>query len=151
VTAFLVRHAKAGSREKWVGSDEKRPLSKSGLLQAHGLVEQLRGASLTRILSSPYLRCVQTVEPLAAARGLDVEIEAKLAEGADPALALALLRRDGGEVFCSHADVIAGVMLALADRGVPLTGELTWAKGSTWALEVSGGRFVSGRYLPPPA
>jgi len=29
---------------------------------------------LTRILSSPYDRCVETVEPLAQARGLEIEI-----------------------------------------------------------------------------
>src|SRR5207302_617517 len=38
----------------------------------------------------------------------------------------------------------------LDEAGVPLDGGLRWKKASTWALEVRGGKVVSGRYLPPP-
>ena len=35
---------------------------------------------MTRLLSSPSLRCVQTVEPFAEARGLGIEIRDELSE-----------------------------------------------------------------------
>jgi hypothetical protein len=31
-----------------------------------------------------------------------------------------------------------------------MSGGMQWAKAGTWALDVSGGRIVEGRYLPPP-
>ena len=67
---YLVRHARAGKRGEWEGDDRLRPLDERGVRQAQGLVEQLSGRELRRILSSPYVRCVQSVEPLAEARGL---------------------------------------------------------------------------------
>jgi 8-oxo-dGTP diphosphatase len=150
LTVFLVRHAKAGSRERWEGPDRERPLTNSGRRQAEGLVALLRDAAVTRVLSSPYVRCVQTVEPLAAALGLTVELDVRLAEGAGPDAALGLIAEAGGAALSSHADVIAAVVLTAAEQGARLEPGPHWDKGSTWALEVSRGRVVSGRYLPPP-
>ena len=39
-----------------------------------------------RVISSPYVRCIQTVEPLAAAMGLVVESSDAFAEGMDLSL-----------------------------------------------------------------
>jgi len=64
----------------------------------------LGARDVCRVVSSPYTRCVQTVEPLAAALGLPVEIDDGLAEGAGLA-AQALLEADG-VVACTHGDVI---------------------------------------------
>jgi broad specificity phosphatase PhoE len=92
VTLYLVRHAKAGSRRDWEGPDRDRPLSRKGRRQAEGLVELLADRPVRRVLSSPYLRCVQTVEPLAEKLGLPVEQVAALGEDAAPAEAVELLR-----------------------------------------------------------
>src|SRR5262249_55413614 len=62
---YLVRHAKAGSREQWRADDDLRPLTTKGWRQAEGLVEAFADRPLASILSSPAVRCVQTVEPLA--------------------------------------------------------------------------------------
>jgi phosphohistidine phosphatase SixA len=70
---YLVRHAHAGDKRAWTGPDRLRPLSGSGRREAHGLLVQLRPYPVVRILSSPAVRCVQTVEPLAQRRGLPVE------------------------------------------------------------------------------
>lgn len=70
---LLVRHARAGSRNRWCGDDLLRPLDEGGLRRASELVELLAGYEITLIVSSPAMRCVQTVEPLALARGLVVE------------------------------------------------------------------------------
>jgi broad specificity phosphatase PhoE len=53
-------------------------------------VEALGPFAIERILSSPYLRCVQTVEPLAASRGVEVELLESLGEGSGEGSALAL-------------------------------------------------------------
>ena len=78
---YVVRHAKAGSRGHWTGDDRLRPLSSKGFKQAEELVKLLRRFSITAIYSSPYLRCVQTVEPLARARKLELKTSIELAEG----------------------------------------------------------------------
>jgi broad specificity phosphatase PhoE len=149
---YLVRHAKAGSRDGWTEADELRPLSKKGRRQAEGLIHMLDGAPIGRIVSSPSVRCVQTVRPLALARQLPLELSDDLAEGAPIERAMALLEANGDTpaVFCSHGDVIPALVLGLAERGMAIEGEREWKKGSTWVLERVDGRFVRGTYLGPP-
>ena len=105
---ILVRHASAESREEWSGSDRLRPLDDRGRRQAEGLVAALAGYPVERILSSPSVRCTETVLPLAGERGLDVEERLELGEGASRESALALV--DGvegpGLVVCTHGDVV---------------------------------------------
>jgi phosphohistidine phosphatase SixA len=109
VTAFvLLRHVRAVSRRDWEGDDALRPLDARGEKQAKRLVDRLADRDLERIVSSPYVRCVESVRPLAAARGLDIEERAEIAEGASPADAFALLDEVEGSssvVLCTHGDV----------------------------------------------
>jgi 8-oxo-dGTP diphosphatase len=107
VIVYLVRHARAGHRETWAGEDDTvRPLDERGRRQAEALVAQLAERDFSRVLSSPYLRCVQSVEPLAEARGLQVEAVDGLAEGAGEAAALELFRGlDAPAVASVHGDL----------------------------------------------
>jgi 8-oxo-dGTP diphosphatase len=146
---LLVRHAEAGDRRRWEGDDRERPLSDEGRRQAERLVEVLRDQPVRCILSSPYVRCLQTVEPLAAARGLPVERTDALAEGAGAATVRRLLGEVGDAVLCSHGDVVQELVEDLDRHGVAVEGGL--AKGSTWVLDVVGGEVVGARYLPEPA
>jgi 8-oxo-dGTP diphosphatase len=153
VAIYLVRHAKAGDRDRWEGDDSLRPLSKSGQQQAEGLVDQLRGNSIERILSSPSLRCRQTVEPLAKRLGLKLETEAGLAEGSGPGPIRRLIRSLGGRdaVLCSHGDVIQELLEELAEEGTVKPAEAQrLAKGSTWVLEERKGAITGARYLDAP-
>jgi 8-oxo-(d)GTP phosphatase len=138
MSVVLVRHASAGKREEWVGDDRLRPLDERGWKQAHGLVEALAEFDVGRILSSPYLRCLQTVEPLAAARGLEVEAREELAEDRQNA-ALGFLRsfETVPAVLCTHGGIDALV-----------ENELGYKKGSALVL---GPGLKPARYLPPPA
>ena len=77
---LLVRHASAGDRYECEGEDHLRPLDERGRRQAQELIELLAEHEVTRLLSSPSLRCIQTVEPFAQARGLDIEIRDELSE-----------------------------------------------------------------------
>jgi phosphohistidine phosphatase SixA len=108
VTSILLRHASAGDRDDWAGDDRRRPLDARGRRQAEELVELLRPFEIKRILSSPYLRCVATVEPLAAALGLSVEQDDRLAEGAGRG-GLELVHEDGA-VCCTHGDVVQAAL-----------------------------------------
>lgn len=149
MTVWLVRHGKAGDRRKWQGSDESRPLSRGGQRQALELVDGLSAEQPKRVLSSPATRCVETVAPLADAHDLVVEIVDELAEGSDPADALALLVGLGTDaVACSHGDVILGVLELLARRHV-VDSDCPAAKGSTWVLTVDSGEVVGARYHGP--
>jgi 8-oxo-dGTP diphosphatase len=150
VDAFLVRHAKAGSRRRFEGDDRLRPLSRPGRKQADALVPLLAHLDIARVLTSPYTRCVQTVEPLAGELGIEVEPDEGLAEGADWTYALAVIERATAPVvLCSHGDVVGDLMHNLAARGVPLDDDRI-EKGSTWVLRVEEGDIVKARYLAPP-
>lgn len=153
MTIHLVRHAHAGKRSEWDGDDQQRPLSPRGEAQVEGLVAWLASQPLGTVRSSPYLRCVQTVEPLAAKLGVEVEHDERLAEGGDPDEALAALLElvEGGGVVCSHGDLIPVVLERLVDGGMRVEGPLLDQKGSTWVLETERGRVVRGRYVPPGA
>jgi phosphohistidine phosphatase SixA len=102
----LIRHASAGDRDEWDGDDRLRPLDEKGRRQSEKLVEQLADAPLARILSSPYVRCVQTVEPLAGARGLPIETLEELGEVADPRAAVGALTAADGAAVCVHGDLV---------------------------------------------
>ena len=109
MSVLLLRHARAGERAAWTGDDTLRPLDDRGLRQALAL-RDLAQRAIGRIVSSPYRRCVETVEPLAEALGIPIELDDRLAEGASPQLALALLAELDDGLACTHGDVIEAVL-----------------------------------------
>ncbi len=151
MTLFVVRHAKAKGRDGWAEPDDLRPLTRRGRAQSEGLIGMLAPHPISRLVSSPFVRCVQTLAPLAAARGLPLEMTDDLAEGTSGPRALDLVERlTEPAALCSHGDVIMLLVEALAVRGVPMDGPEIPQKGSTWVLERDGSAIVRGRYLPPP-
>ena len=141
MSVLLVRHAEAGDRDRWGPRDDLRPISSKGETQAEALVDQLAEFDIGRVLSSPYLRCTQTVAPLAAARGLRVEPTDDLAEGegvAGRVLVRGLLDRTGDIVLCTHGDVIEEVLDGLGVQRDEVTD-----KGATWILQRDGARALS--------
>jgi len=151
VTLLLIRHASAGSRKDWSGDDRLRPLTAKGRRQARFLVQQVEQWAPSRILSSPYLRCVQTVKPLADELGLKVEEVDELGEGAGfDAVTLVRSLHDSHVALCTHGDVIPEILVALADEDrLDLGPAPRQAKGSTWVLRSTKGRFVDATYVPP--
>ena len=151
---YLVRHAKAGSRADWVGADRLRPLTKGGVRQAEALAERLAplvAAADAELVSSPYLRCVQTIEPLATRLGRSVRLDERLAEEAGFAGALELLADlPDGSVLCSHGDVIPETVDALLRRGCVLSGTPESGKGAVWVLTRRGTEVVHAEAWPPP-
>jgi phosphohistidine phosphatase SixA len=155
MSVYLVRHAIALERSDWTGDDRLRPLTKRGERQADAVVELLAGNDIRRITTSPTTRCRDTVLPLAAKVGVAVDDAEELAEGADAAATIALLRSlaaiGGDAVACTHGDVIPDVVRRLARDGMQWDGDLRFAKGSTWVLSWDRDRFTDGRYIPPGA
>ncbi len=155
MAVHLVRHALAGAHLGPDEPDEMRPLTDKGKRQARSLVDQLTGFPITRVLSSPYLRCRQTVEPLAQKLGLAIEEHAGLLETADLeelwALLEELTRNQNDVVVCTHGNLIGPVIDRLHRRGVPLgSSERDCKKGSTWTIKTDNdGDFVSASYMPP--
>ena len=152
--AYLIRHAKAGDRDAWEQPDVLRPLSRSGERQAEAIADLFGDEPIARVHSSPAVRCVQTVHPLAVRLGLLVREEELLQEGGGPSGAYQLARSaadDSAVVLCSHGDVIWELLSELEDARVPLSPGMPAKKGSTWRLEVRDGAIVRGTYLPPPA
>ena len=92
---LLIRHGRAGDSDAWEGDDRLRPLDEKGRRQAEQLVQLLEPHSVDRIVSSAALRCVQTVEPLAHARGLEIEVRKELGEGLQSSAGVQLLRSLG--------------------------------------------------------
>ena len=150
---YVVRHADAGHRLGADELDEPRVLSPRGWRQAEGLRAQLAGAGIARLIASPFVRCVQTLEPLGAHLGLTVEQDERLAErrAAADLLELAAEVRSVTAVLCSHGDVIPEVLTALVASGTRFKDELRWQKASTWVLTWNGDHLAKGTYLPPPA
>jgi phosphohistidine phosphatase SixA len=148
---YLVRHAKAGDRDQWTEDDRLRPLTKKGRRQAEGLVQLFHRVEVRRIVSSPYLRCGQTVRPLALDRAVAIEFDEALAEAASlDATMRVVTTSSAGTVLCSHGDIIPAVVRRLVEEGATIEGEPGWKKGSTWILGRREDRVTSARYVPPP-
>jgi phosphohistidine phosphatase SixA len=143
----LVRHATAGSRPDWHQPDDLRPLTSGGLVQASTIADALAPFDVERIVSSRYVRCIQTVQALADKLGLPVETHTALAEeaGFDQTWALVEEIAAGGveTVLCSHGNVIPPIIDRLHRRGVELVAEeASCHKGSVWTLELDGERIT---------
>ena len=150
----LVRHAKAGSRKAWSAPDIERPLDPKGRDQATAIDAALRDRPIARVVSSPALRCQQTVGPLVHHVGTALELHDALAEGSrvEPALALLdeCVAQGADAVLCSHGDVIPQLLAALAARGVAMPSARECKKGSVWDLHVRDGGIERAVYTAEP-
>jgi 8-oxo-dGTP diphosphatase len=108
--------------------------------------------NVTAIFSSPYLRCMQTVEPLSRARKLTVETSSELAEGhgLDGLREFLTDRKLDHAVLCTHGDIAWELVEDLVARHVIRAGEGGFDKGSTWVLSTKDGIPTKARYLDPP-
>jgi 8-oxo-dGTP diphosphatase len=153
----LVRHAAAGDRTTWKGDDSERPLTKKGRLQADAIADLLEPRIASMVVSSPYVRCVETGRPLANRLGIDVDVAGFLEEGSDGRgfFEFVEARPRQEVVMVSHGDVIPAIIDRLGNRGVPLTtrspdARLDCKKASDWMLTTRDGRVVAAEYIPPP-
>ncbi len=148
---YVVRHAKAGERRVWHDDDVVRPLSRHGWRQAEAISERLARKGAGALYSSPYVRCVQTLEPLAARLGTTIVEDDRLAEAQPFEGMLELVAEVAdGAVLCSHGDLIPETIQAFLRRGMELQGPADWRKGTVWVLKRKGERITKGKVWPPP-
>ena len=138
---LLVRHGRARPRTGWAGDDRRRPLDDRGRRQAEGLVGLLAAYPVTRLLSSPSERCVQTLGPLATRLQLPIEPREELEEGASRERTFGFMVALAGTTaaLSTHGDVIEAIRGEAEERET----------GSTWVLAVKDGTVEPVRYLPP--
>lgn len=159
---ILVRHAHAGDKRQWTSGDASRPLSERGRQQAEGLAHNLSGLSTPRLISSPYLRCQQTLRPLAGRSERTIEISRFLAPNArlgdlDRFLAQPDLE---GAVLCTHGETLSALIRRWRRRGRvtftvdgprsdrSLSGKNATEKGAAWII-VDDETGRSAHYLSP--
>ena len=119
----VLRHAKAVSRSRWDAADALRPLTKVGVRQAASNVPTIGAWRPKRIVTSPAVRCVATVAPLAAAFGVTVKRNDKLSQETwESGTATMGIREVVGKrvrarktaVLCSHGPVMLDVLREIA-------------------------------------
>ena len=151
----LVRHAHAGKRAGWHGDDTVRPLTQRGQHQSDEIAAALVTSGATALWSSPYLRCAQTLLPLAAKLGLEVSDKANLCEGAWGADALDELLAAASEgqvvVASSHGDVLPEVIATAVRRGAILRGDPSPRKAGRYECTVENGQISTIVGFDPPA
>jgi len=162
VPLILVRHVSAGHRDTWAGQDPLRPLDAEGVMDALLLADLLACfAPRARVISSPALRCTESVRPYAAASGGSVEAMAALAvpgheaefslDRTDRAETLRCLFRSlvaAGQpvVACLHRENLPLALAAACSvLGAPPPGELDppLAKGGFLVLHVAAGELAA--------
>lgn len=129
----VLRHARARSRRAWKADDQLRPLLKTGAHQSDRVVPLLAAYDATRVISSPAVRCLQTVAPYAETTGWEIETRRRLSEEAATAKGVEkvveeLLEGDQGAVLCSHRPVLPQVYDALGLRAKQRGDELAPAE-----------------------
>jgi len=67
---YLVRHA----HSTYTPEEYKRPLSEKGLKDSYKVKELLKEEKINHVISSPYLRAIQTVEGVASNLGKEIQI-----------------------------------------------------------------------------
>jgi phosphohistidine phosphatase SixA len=139
---LLLRHASAGARLSSPGIDRFRRLDDAGRVVARQLVWSLADREITRIVSSPLARCVESVVPIAESRRLVVESRWELEPEVplDDLLTL-LVDLPDTSLVCTHREVFEKL----------LGWDVTCEKGGVWVLERSGPELVPTLYLAPPA
>jgi phosphohistidine phosphatase SixA len=150
----LLRHADAGLRSAWSGPDEWRGLTEAGDAQAAAVPARLRSLPILRILSSPSLRCRQTVVPIARELSVDVEPCWQLGPHVELRDLLRLLGdpETNSALLCTHRETLQLLSAHLAEVGWAQDGESISAMpmGAAWILCGTVGTVGSAwlQYLP---
>jgi 8-oxo-dGTP diphosphatase len=158
-------HVDAVNRKEWTGAPDDRPLTELGLQQAQSMAEYLSREGIDAIVSSPALRCRQSLDALSKETGLPVRVDEGFCDthgyrppagwgsggddGPSPlggALAagssfasFARLRRefpDGRVVMCSYGDVVPALLAFLAGAHGTAMPRRTNAKSAVFTIQI---------------
>ncbi|WP_372237667.1 NUDIX hydrolase [Rothia nasimurium] len=148
---IVVRHAKAKPRASWAGAEGERSLAATGKRQALAVGRLLEAWAPERIISSPWVRCMQTVYPYSKAFGISIKEKRALTEAhhaRSPKQTRKVVeslfeKRDKSVVLCTHRPVLPTVLEVFGGQlGKRLRPHLPTSDpylkpGEMWVLQVS--------------
>ena len=119
----VLRHGSARRRSTWKGADEDRPLTADGSRQAGAIAPLLSAYGVTNVLTSPWLRCLDTVRPYTEVAQIEPERSDALTEqshGDSPEKVhfevMRLLAEPADSLLCTHRPVLPTVFGVLASH-----------------------------------
>lgn len=123
---ILLRHAKATPRDQWDGEEAKRPLLPDGKKQAKRLIPALDAYAPKRLVTSPWMRCYQTVEPYSKNKKRTLILRSQLTELSN-ALSPRKTKHAVEQIFdtsksallCSHRPALPTIVQTLSSRAIP--------------------------------
>ncbi|GAA1165561.1 NUDIX hydrolase [Ornithinimicrobium humiphilum] len=123
---LVVRHAHAIPRGSWGRPDPLRPLTDVGRRRARRMQGLLDAYAPTRVLTSPSVRCVDTVAPWATSRGVRLVAKRGLSEEGHAEAPEKVLRHldricrsAQPTALCTHGPVLGPLLEGLAERAAP--------------------------------
>jgi phosphohistidine phosphatase SixA len=137
----VLRHALAGEKLADPDDDFVRGLDDTGRATAGALVHVLPEHVMpVELVSSPYFRCTETVQPLAEHLELPIKTRAELrpAAGREEVMELLLAAHDR-TLVCTHGEVITRVFDGLSCE-----------KGAAWILRRRAGVLEPVLYVHQP-
>ncbi|MFV0457292.1 MAG: NUDIX hydrolase [Actinomycetales bacterium] len=118
---IVVRHGYARPRHVWGREDGDRPLIDAGRAQARNLVGTLGAWQPGKVFSSPWVRCLQTVQPYSKKTGAKIKTKGKLSEDGHrkdrqgtARLVSKLIGKEETLAVCTHRPVLGTVLGVLA-------------------------------------
>lgn len=153
-TLIILRHAKSLERGDWDEADSLRTLDETGFDQARLLIKHLAPFAIDELYTSDYTRCVQTVTPLAHARGLSITTVPSLNEESfelDPERAIsfanALKQDEKNILICSHNPVIPSMLRGILNTKLKNKDLIKLEPGDAWIVHRVRGEIVGLDYL----
>jgi 8-oxo-(d)GTP phosphatase len=147
VPLILLRHGHAAPKDE---DDLARALNRRGREDAAALAGLLACfAPLARVLSSPAVRCVQTVAPYAAAADVPVEVVEEFSVGTNAgdsagAIIRELVANARPAIVCLHRENIpVALEAACAALGTYPPADPALIKGGFWIVHASGGELAA--------
>ncbi len=149
IDLWLLRHAAAVDHAP-SGRDDDRELTPEGLLRARSVARGLAALEpgVTRILSSPFRRAIQTAEPAARALGIEFSESRSLEPDRDPEEILREIAAGEGNALIVGHQPHLGALLGLLVGGPGF--EIPMKKAAVARVSLTGRSSGSLKaYLPP--
>ena len=153
----LLRHTKALKRDQWDGDDGDRPLEHVGQIQAAKIPGIYAPYAIEKIYSSDAIRCVQTIEAMAAEYGITPIYSSEISEfgfekDSEKALdyAFSVMLANKPSVMCSHNPVLPKLVKKLIGKKnfKRLSAELK--PGDSFVLHHRSGEVIAVDWTPAP-
>jgi 8-oxo-(d)GTP phosphatase len=134
---IILRHAKATPRSDWKNGEATRPLLPEGKVQAKKLANTLLCFGPKRLISSPWQRCVDTIEPYAKLAKKKVVLRSQITEfksKKNPKQARQIVEdlfdSNKNALICTHRPALPEVLKAIAQHAqIDLKQSISKAEG----------------------